>query len=641
MKKIESLNNAQKTVLQLEKEINAISNNLSKVKNKDHTTMKKIINNINYLLKKDAYEANLYKNVINETKEESKKEEDKGQRNKIDTNFEYNLKNNNKIDYLLVLNKQKNINNRDKNSTKPYFNRKCLSSSKINTNNFSYEKKYFQEYHNNKDLPVKDISNRNRIINNSNNIIKTNMTYSKPRLLTEYSKRNSNNNITFKNNTFNKNGGSAGQIKNIKYLTLNEKANNSCKNNRHKKSSILSTLYYNYKDNTENNNFLKNNYLKENSKNKIAFSFEQPEVINKQKEKDIKNFLNDNEEIKHDQYEYGKILGSTNKKNKILISERKMKNNPNILLNSNNTNNKNNFYNNINLNNAYSDKDYLGLSKKEEDLSKNSINDKKIKYEKDNYIFSYGHQNVKNLHNDIIHNNDIEKNFNTWDNYKKHRIRTDSNNYINPNISKSLNSKNIINNSNFKKRKNKKINIDNITSDKDKIDILLNMLNVTNINEGIMKVNNLLKNDKDINQLKELFKNGNNEELKFDKNNIWLSNVAKEFRRNEKYKHFCKNIMISYNIKNFEDFKIFINSNLPKNKNNKEYYNGKKICLDDKYYINENINIMNNNDKLNFNEHKKITEENEKDKYSHNSEDINFSNVQNFKVITDYMQTYY
>ena len=164
------------------------------------------------------------------------------------------------------------------------------------------------------------------------------------------------------------------------------------------------------------------------------------------------------------------------------------------------------------------------------------------------------------------------------------------------------------------------------------------MLNVTNINEGIMKVNNLLKNDKDVNQLKELFKNGNNEKLKFDKNNIWLSNVVKEFRRNEKYRHFCKNIMISYNIKNFEDFKMFINSNLPKNKNNKDYSNGKKIRLDDKYYINENINMMNKNDKLNFNEN---TEENEKDKYSHNSEDINFPNVKNFKIITDYMQTYY
>ena len=49
MKKIESLNNVQKTVLQLEKEISAISNNITKVKNKDHATMKKIINNINYL----------------------------------------------------------------------------------------------------------------------------------------------------------------------------------------------------------------------------------------------------------------------------------------------------------------------------------------------------------------------------------------------------------------------------------------------------------------------------------------------------------------------------------------------------------------------------------------------------------------
>ena len=40
MKKIENLNNAQKTVLQLEKEISAISNNLAKVQNKDHATMK-------------------------------------------------------------------------------------------------------------------------------------------------------------------------------------------------------------------------------------------------------------------------------------------------------------------------------------------------------------------------------------------------------------------------------------------------------------------------------------------------------------------------------------------------------------------------------------------------------------------------
>ena len=51
---MENLNNMKKTVLKLEKEISAISNNLSKVKNKDHSTMKKIIHNINNLLAKDT-----------------------------------------------------------------------------------------------------------------------------------------------------------------------------------------------------------------------------------------------------------------------------------------------------------------------------------------------------------------------------------------------------------------------------------------------------------------------------------------------------------------------------------------------------------------------------------------------------------
>ena len=47
-----------------------------------------------------------------------------------------------------------------------------------------------------------------------------------------------------------------------------KKLKNSCKNRKHKKPSILSTLYYNYKDNTEYNTFLKNNMLKETNKQK-------------------------------------------------------------------------------------------------------------------------------------------------------------------------------------------------------------------------------------------------------------------------------------------------------------------------------------------------------------------------------------
>ena len=307
MKKIESLNNAQKTVLQLEKEISAISNNLTKVKNKDHTTMKKIINNINYLLTKNGYEKNLY-----EENEENRKEEDK---NKINKNYQYSSNNDKNIDYFLLLNKQKN-NNSQRNSNKSYFNRKCLSSSKINSN-VSEEKKYLYNYNKtNANLPNKENkenNNRNKIINYSENILnKANITYSKPRLLTEYSKRNSNNNISYKNSTFNKNNrGSTGQIKNVKYLTLNEKVNNSCKNSKHKKPSILSTLYYNYKDNTENNTFLKNNMLRETNNNKKAISFEQPEISNKQK--DIRDFIYEKGEKKY-KYEYTKDLDSTSKK---------------------------------------------------------------------------------------------------------------------------------------------------------------------------------------------------------------------------------------------------------------------------------------------------------------------------------------
>ena len=51
--------------------------------------------------------------------------------------------------------------------------------------------------------------------------------------------------------------------------------------------------------------------------------------------------------------------------------------------------------------------------------------------------------------------------------------------------------------------------------------------------------------------------------------------------------------------------------------------------------------MANKNDKLFLKERKKNNEENDKDKYSKNSEDINFPNTQNFKIITDYMQTYY
>ena len=88
---------------------------------------------------------------------------------------------------------------------------------------------------------------------------------------------------------------------------------------------------------------------------------------------------------------------------------------------------------------------------KDEDLSQNSIKENKLKFEKDNNIFSYGHNNKK-----IDFNNnydDKKENFKTWGNYRTYRNKTHNNNCSSKTASKNLNSKNIINNSNIKKNK--------------------------------------------------------------------------------------------------------------------------------------------------------------------------------------------
>ena len=131
MKKIEYLSNTQKTVLKIQKEINAISNNLTKFKDKDYKTMKKIIHGINYLLAKDAYEK--HRINVNEN------EDNEAERTLNNNNNEYNHNIYNhecNINNLLLLNNQeKNAYKPDNTINKLYFNKKCLSSSKININN--------------------------------------------------------------------------------------------------------------------------------------------------------------------------------------------------------------------------------------------------------------------------------------------------------------------------------------------------------------------------------------------------------------------------------------------------------------------------------------------------------------------------
>ena len=613
MKKIESLNNARKTVLKLEKEINAISNNLSKVKNKDHTTMKKIINNINYLLTNDSDEnkSKLYKNEKTEGKKEPKNPEET---KIISTRYEYNSDRN--IDYLFLLNKYKN-NNNEKNN-KQYFNRKCSSSSKINVYNSSKEKNFIKSYNTNIKTKVNNVisNNRNKIVEEGKNCLnKTNqMTYSKPRLLTEYSKRNSNNNIYIggKNNTSYKDKNIGEQIKNIKYLSFNKNINKDTKKkNKYKKDPILNTLYYNYRDNTDNN-FLKNNYL--NYNNKITFSYEQPDLMNNNE----KNLY----EKEDNKYNNEKDILYTNKTNKISNLGKNEKPIQEIVLNmKNNYNNSSNtHYRSDNVYESNKKSHYINI---DYDYSnKNNLSEKFIKREKDNDILSYDSHTIKKINENLLGKNNIEDNYNTWGPYKtqrKRRIKESNNKYY----SKSLNSINI-NNSNI--RKSIKKNFKNDFTDTDNINYLLNILQANDINEAIIKVNHLLGYEKDINKLKQLFSNCEN--FTFDNNNLWLSNIIKNYKRNEKYKNFCQSIMILNKIKNFEEFKMFIKNNLQKNKN------GNNILNENENYL----NINQNDKKININD--SISNSN-REKFSDNSDDIKFSNSNNFKIITEYMQTYY
>jgi len=172
-----------------------------------------------------------------------------------------------------------------------------------------------------------------------------------------------------------------------------------------------------------------------------------------------------------------------------------------------------------------------------------------------------------------------------------------------------------------------------------KINQLLNLLNTNNINEAIIKIKSLLKYEKEKNQLKELYYNNKDndiEKFKSDENDIFISNIIKNYKRNEKYKNLCQNIMILNKIKNFKDFKIFIKNLISENKSKNDYIYKEN---------NENINNLNSNlnssSKTGINNKRKnlnINYYNYGDKYSNKDnghEDIDFNHKNNYKIISE------
>ena len=621
MKKIEYLSNTQRTVLKIQKEINAISNNLSKFKDKDYKTMKKIIHGINYLLAKDAYE----KHKIN-TNENEDNETERTLNNNNNNEYNHNTYNHeNNINNLLLLNNQeKNAYKPDKTINKLYFNKKCLSSSKININN-TYE---------DKNININSIKENSQNFKRNNNtecshyfFNKNNkLTYCKPRKLTQNLKINTH--CTHEKNK--KNIKKEKKIKNQKYLTLNENYfNNTKRSNKYKKQSIINSLYYNYNENNATC-LLKNNFLNNHKK---SFSYDH--------ELDIKEKFK-NDDYEKEEYDFERDLKLTNKKNLKYYNNKTMQY-PIKEFNSY-------CYANNTINNKYNN-NIPFFNFEDEDI--NDMFEHKMKSKRSNYLVFNDNYNKKNS-NENININKTYSNYYTWDINRTQK--REKNNHYNISLKLKRNISNISKYNFNSKDSNDSNNSNDIIKEKDKMNKLLNLLNSDNINEALIKIDNLLKYEEDMYKIKEFYNNNkNNEENEKinDDNNI-ISKIIKNYKKNEKYKNFCQNIMIFHEIKNFESFKLFIKNILPDQKEEKQnekeylYINGNRDreqnkenynCLND--IINNNkINYYSNNKKPITNFKKKIVNTNYKNICENNNDD-DIKIRKRYRTINEYMKNYY
>ena len=516
------------------------------------------------------------------------------------------------------------------------------------------------------EYPIDDNLNKSNQIRNLN-----------PKLVTQYSKRNSSYYMNKQNNTSIKNDkGIIDQIKNEKYLTLDGKINKG--NN---KQSILNSLYNeskncdideNDKNNNTNhaNNFIIEKKNKNKNKNKSAFSFQkrEPELIELRKSKEFTFDEKDNDSKVGSEEE----LLSKVKNNKKLLLEKKLKKNQENLgmkniLNGNNFNNNtsyqyspnynNSIYQNINNIKKQNNKKVPCLTFDNEDMNKINISESIIKNEADKYIYPYENQDISKTNDENLSYYNKDKYYKTFSNFKTQRKIKDNRQSLNNPIvnnktySKSLNPKNIYDINNQKENEknidtNSNINI-NTNFNINKVNEIIKILNANDINDAILKIKSLKNLENGLNKLKGMYLNKtNNSNKKEKKNNLaWMSNILKSYKINENYKNFCQKIIIQYELKNFDNFKTFINNLLPKLPKNNIYNNIyirdiESLSSEDNYfsndvnskrYVNNYINEINT---LTLNNNENINNIN-------NINDMDFLNHNNYKIINEYMNSHY
>ena len=618
---MDSLNNMQKTALKLDKEMNSLGLNMTRVHKKEHSKMKNIINNINNLLKKDSKQNNINFNKVdkymNYIKDKEKSEEIN---NKTIQSFKNNKNNNHNIDCILIslkrtsnrnkreldFNKETIFNENQKNSSK-LLNRRKKDNNLTSDDKFMANRKDICENMKPDNLIIKQRSKYLGKSRNNNNLMYNQMTYSRPKLnnkfsnfnLTKQKQRANSSKNHFVNNNFDKNDKANSLIKmNDKNKTISNQKYSSkkrkcCKNNKNCENIInKNAIYISKKDKNTEKSFKKELLYDKNIYYLDELERKENEKNNEYEglsEKDFsiiknKNLVFNLQSESNNTYDYNK----ESKINSSIQDNKNIKTNRDFLFYENNKNSK---------------KPYL--VKKEE----NKINMKSF---------------------DGIKINDEDLYINEFNNYNRKKINIKKVNY-------SIDEHNI--------------NYNNEEENNIKLTKLLNMLKVNNINEAVSKVAKLIKLKKYIDTCQKIYDEDSNNDyinnrINNDKNynNFqWLSEMIKNYKENKIYKNYCESIMINNKIERFVDFKKFINQILINNKKNNGFLVEVKniLCKDDLY---SNTNEKKNINKNNFNSHKQSSKKNNNKTFHEleNSNDIKFSrNDENLVINHDWIKTYY
>ena len=142
------------------------------------------------------------------------------------------------------------------------------------------------------------------------------------------------------------------------------------------------------------------------------------------------------------------------------------------------------------------------------------------------------------------------------------------------------------------------IDIENENNENKEIKELLKSLKLKSINDLKLKLKEYQTTDIFTNRVISLFYKYNTNIAKdeIDLNDIlyWISSLVKNKKENDEYKSYCKNLMKENNIKNFEEFKSFIDKILNKNIQNNNFIGGVKKILSTNIDDNSDFNFIDN-----------------------------------------------